>query len=125
LTDINELILKKQDLSYLSKIFNDNFGVRPYTNSEGKQVVKYYSIPMWHNDSEGNPQRHDIKKVGRPYVFNVEKILDKTDLDLWHDLYGKVAKKPEAEQITIDQAIQFAELEAAELKQIPGKDIPF
>jgi hypothetical protein len=125
LTDINELILKKQDLSYLSKIFNDNFGVRPYTNSEGKQTVKYYSIPMWQTNSEGEPKRHDIKKVGRPYVFNVDKILDKTDLDLWHDLYGKTAKKPEAEQITIDQAIAMAELEADELKKIPGTDIPF
>jgi len=127
----NDMILKKQDTSYLSKIFNDNFRVKPYTDHEGKQVVKSYSIPSWGTDANGGVQRSEHKYVGRPYVFKVEHILDKTDLDLWYDLHGKPTRepaepaKPDAVQITLEQAIQQAEKENAEFAHIPGTDIPF
>lgn len=98
-TDANNLIIhKKQEISYLSKIFKDNFGVRPITDVEGKQIVKSYQIPYWGTDTAGESCRCVHKLTGRPYVFKAEKILDKSDLDLYRQLHGEGRQQPEQEE---------------------------
>ena len=112
-TNINELYLKKkQEISYLSRILRENMGVRPYTDAEGRECVKSYSIPQWNIDGEGISYRHDLKFKGRPFVFTAEKILDKSDLELWRSLQGKTIE-PEAKQLDID------------FEKVPEEDLPF
>ena len=109
-TNANDLFLKrKQDISYLSKIFRENMGVKPYADSEGKEKVKAYSIPYWGEDEHGNLIRKDHKYKGRPYVFPAEKILDKSDLKIWLELQYKEEPKPEPspyKQMTLEEGIE-------------------
>ena len=127
-TNANDLFLKrKQDISYLSRIFRDNMGVKPYADSEGKEKVKAYSIPYWGEDEHGNLSRKEHKYKGRPYVFPAEKVLDKIDLKLWLDMQTKeeVTKEPEPspyKQLTIHEGIEREESGIpADLKD----DLPF
>ncbi len=131
-TDANTFIIqKKQEISYLAKIFRDNMGVKPYTDRDGKQVLKSYCVPYWGTDSGGEVVRMEYKMKGRPFVFKVAEILDRSDLELWNDLHGKAIppKKHEAAQITLEQAIQRAETEkateTADFKGVKEDDLPF
>jgi len=134
-TNANELFLtKKQDQSYLIRIFTENMGVKKYANPDGKEVTKNYIIPYWKTDTDGSIVRSEHKYVGRPYVFKAIDILDKYDLKQWEQLNGALpgetveAPKPiEAKQITIQDEIQKVEAEKQELKKekINEEDIPF
>jgi hypothetical protein len=106
-TNANEMINKKQDISYLSKIFKDNFGVKPYTDSEGKPTVKSYSIPYWGTDASGDPVRMEHRYKGRPFVFRAEEILDKSDLELWRDIKGAAKPEPETNTVNIPENVQM------------------
>jgi hypothetical protein len=101
-TNANDIFLKKkQDISYLSRIFQENMGAKHYTNEEGKECVKTYCIPFWHTDLEGNINRSTHKFKGRPFVFKAEKILDPSDLTQWRE----ILKKPDATQLVIEPLI--------------------
>ncbi len=101
-TNVKELFLKKNiEISFLSRIFKENMGVRPYTDREGREVTKAYSIPIWHTDGEGITHRQDLKFKGRPFVFRAAEILDKSDFELWQSLQSK---KEEPEPLKIPSA---------------------
>ena len=105
-TNANDLFLKKkQDISYLSRIFRENMNVKPYVNHEGKEAVKTYEIPYWLTDSEGNIERGRHKFKGRPFVFTAEHILDKQDLLQWRDIMAKgenSSTRSDSRQLTIE-----------------------
>jgi len=105
-TDANEIFLKKkQDLSYLTRIFRENMRAKPFENEEGKGIVKTYHIPYWFADSEGDIKRATYKLKGRPFVFKAEKILDKSDLKQWREIMekGEVRdKQPDADQAPVE-----------------------
>ena len=95
-TNANDIFLKKkQDISYLSRIFRENMRVKPYVNEEGKECVKTYQIPFWLVDLEGNIHRAAHKFKGRPFVFKAEKILDKADYQIWLEIMSKPDKQPD------------------------------
>ena len=108
-TNANDIFLKKkQDISYLSRIFRENMGVKPYINDDGKECVRSYSIPYWHTDLEGNINRAVLRFKGRPFVFKAEEILDKGDLIQWREIRGKTEipeKHTDAKQLTIEPII--------------------
>lgn len=127
-TNANDLFLKrKQDISYLSRIFKENMGVKPFSNNEGKEVVKAYAVPYWGDDGNGNLIRMEHKYKGRPFVFPVEKILDKSDLKVWRELQYKEPEpkeslNPPVKQITLEEAI---EREKNGIPKELKEDLPF
>lgn len=101
-TNICELYLKrKMEVSYLTRIFRENLRAKPFANTEGREVVKAYSVPFWGPDP-ANPEsivRREYKFKGRPYVFKAAEILDKSDLEIWKQLQNQTeADEPEAEE---------------------------
>ena len=98
-TNANDIFLKKkQDISYLSRIFRENMKVKTYVNDEGKECVKNYCIPYWFTDLQSDITRQTYKFKGRPFVFEAEKILDRSDLRQWREIMAKgevTAPQPE------------------------------
>jgi hypothetical protein len=110
-TNANDIFLKKkQDISYLSRIFRENMGVKPYTNDEGKEAVKSYFIPYWQTHPEGNIERATYKFKGRPFVFKAEKILDKADLIQWREIVQKqepATKQPAQLEMDLPEGSEY------------------
>lgn len=100
-TNAIDLFLKRKfDLSYLSKIFKENFKAKPATNSEGVAVVKSYRIPYWFTTSDNEVERRWHTFKGRPLVFRAVDILDKTDLAQWQSLQATNPASDQARQGT-------------------------
>lgn len=121
-TNANDLFIKrKQDVSYLSRIFRENMKAKPFTNPEGREVVKSYSIPYWGPDVE-NPEkigRREYKFKGRPFVFRAAEILDKSDLKIWEELQNRKEEPEPATQEAKPQGELFANVPDAEKEDLP------
>ena len=127
--DANELFLKrKQDNNYLGRIFRENMHCNLFTNHEGKEVVKAYSIPYWFADEAGDMSRREHKFKGRPFVFKAEDILDKPDLILWCDQF----RNPDAPTAEIVPIVPIVPTQTTIFDQPPtqpeefkNEDLPF
>nr|WP_319570229.1 DUF5906 domain-containing protein [uncultured Draconibacterium sp.] len=127
--DILEKVLKrKTDTSYIRDIIRTDMKAEKYM--EGK--VKTYKIPYWGTtiglEGDEVSARKEYTQTGRPYLFLVEKVLDKIDYESWKSIHGtpqtETEPEPEPEpapqpkQKTIDEGIAGAEAERRQkLKQ--------
>lgn len=125
--DIAEFALKRKiESSYISKIITDNL----HAELPGAKT-KFYKIPEWIEtiNLNGEPTviRKDHVRRGRPFLFEVKKILDKYDYKIWKSVHREpepepeppLPKKPLEHQKTIMEGISEAEKEKIE------QDLPF
>ena len=107
---IDIFLKRKQDISYLSRIFRENMGVDTYKNDEGKEAVKSYVIPFWQTNADGSIERATYKFKGRPFVFKAEKILDKADLIQWREIVQKqepATKQPAQLEMDLPEGSEY------------------
>jgi hypothetical protein len=79
---INQMLFNRKYMrTYISKKIREAFDVKPYVNSEGKEVAHRFYWPNWMDDTD-DTRAIDRKNtfVSRPLVFHAKDFLTESEM---------------------------------------------